>query len=309
MTGRLVALLDDQTQYSTGIWHRGSGSMKDVFSLNWRKPGGGEVQAVMKPVETRYLGELQRDARAACHERMTGMVPEQYGLHENVEVCTQHPGMLGRRQPDYTGSLQPEADHGDDVTVAFHKLLDDGQDRGRLVAPLDDQTQYSTGIWHRSSGSMKDVFSLNWRKPGGGEVRAVMKLVETRYLGELQRDARAACRERMTGMVPEQYGLHENVEVCTQHPGMLGMRQPGYTGSLQSEADHGDDVTVAFHKLLDDGQDCVRRALDLWRGAVEFIMEWQFREGGRREAWRYHFLLDVHPKNMCALAWISDIYL
>ena len=178
---------------------------------------------------------------------------------------------------------------------------------GRLVALLDDQTQYNMVIWYCSRGTTQDVFSLNWRKLGGGEVQVVMKLVEMRYLGEPRREVRAACHVRMTDMVPERYGLYENVEASIQHPGMLGRRQPGYTASLRLEALHGDDVAVAFQ--LEDMQDCVRRALDLWRGAVEFIMEWQFREGARREARRYYYFLDVNPKNKCALAWISDIYL
>ena len=180
---------------------------------------------------------------------------------------------------------------------------------GRLVALSDDETQYSMVIWYRGKGATKDVFSLTWRKPGGGEVQAVMKVVETRCLGQLQSDVRAACHERMTGMVPEQYGLYDNVEVSIQYPGMLVRRQPGYTVSLQLEADHGDDVAVAIQKLLlEDGQDCIRRALHLWRGAVEFIMEWQFREGGGRESRRYYYLLDVHPKNICALACVSDTF-
>ena len=76
MTGVLVALAGDGSQYSMVIQYTGKGDMKDVFSLNWRKVGGGVVPAVMKVVNTLYHGHLENEVTAVRHERMTRMMPE-----------------------------------------------------------------------------------------------------------------------------------------------------------------------------------------------------------------------------------------
>ena len=177
---------------------------------------------------------------------------------------------------------------------------------GELVAFAGDGSQYSMAIQYTGRGSMKDVFSLKWRKVGGSVVPAVMKVMDNSCHGHLEEAVTAVRHERMTRMMPEQYGLYGDVEVYILHAGAIGRRQTGRTVSLQLEANHGDDMAVAFQKLLDQGPDHIPRALDLWLGAVEFVAEWQFREGGGRQGRRYHFLLDFHAKNMCNLAWVRS---
>ena len=185
--------------------------------------------------------------------------------------------------------------------------LKDFRMRGVLLA-LEGERHYSMPIRYSGRGACKDVYSLMWRKPEGGEeVRAVMKVMYTEHYGTLQGDVSAVCHKRMEGMVAEQYGLHEEVEVSILLPGGKGRQQLDYTVCVQIEADHGDDVGVAFQKALDQGS--YDSALDLWRGAVDFIMEWQFREGGGREGARHHFLKDWHARNICALASVTVIYL
>ena len=170
---------------------------------------------------------------------------------------------------------------------------------GVLLA-FQGEHHYSMSIRYSGRGNCKDVYSLMWRKPGGGEVSAVMKVMKTKDYGTLQCDVSAVRHERMEGMVAEQYGLYKEVEVSILLPGEKGRQQLGYTVCLQIEADHGDDAAVAFQKALDQGS--CDSALKLWRGAVEFVTEWQFREGGGKEGTRHHFLKDWHPKNICALA-------
>ena len=169
-----------------------------------------------------------------------------------------------------------------------------------LLLAFEGEHHYSMSIRYCGKGANKDVYSLMWRKPGGGDVQAVMKVMKTEHHDSLQCDVSAVCHERMQGMVAEQYGLYAGVEVSILYPGARGRQQLEYTVSIQFEADHGDDVAVAFQKALGRGWE--QSALDLWRGAVEFITEWQFREGAGKEGKCHYFLLDLHPKNICALA-------
>ena len=101
------------------ITYSGRGINKDVYSVSLTKPDGSVVQAAMKVMASVHYSELKRDVEQALDPLVEGMMPEQYGLYEDVPVYTVEGDKTQRRRLDHRVCVQLEAYCGEDVAVQF----------------------------------------------------------------------------------------------------------------------------------------------------------------------------------------------
>lgn len=159
-------------------------------------------------------------------------------------------------------------------------------------------------IRYSGRGQCKDVYSVILKKPDGSDVQAVMKVMASGDYSDLKRDVEQALDPLVEGMMPEQYGLYEDVPVYTVEGGKTQRRRLDHRVCVQLEAYCGEDVAVQFDNLLrGQGQDRIDKALDLWSGAIRFWLDWQLAEGGGKRE-KYNFLLDMHKRNICRLGFV-----
>ena len=159
-------------------------------------------------------------------------------------------------------------------------------------------------ITYSGRGINKDVYSVSLTKPDGSVVQAVMKVMASVHYSELKRDVEQALDPLVEGMMPEQYGLYQDVQVFMVEAEQTQRRRLDHQVCVQLEAYCGEDVAVQFDNLLrGQGQDRIDEALNLWSGAIRFWVKWQLSEDGRKRG-KHTFLLDLHPKNICRLAFV-----
>ena len=174
---------------------------------------------------------------------------------------------------------------------------------GILQVYLQGGTLYrNLAIRYTGKGCNKDVYSVTLKNPeDGSEVRAVMKVMASKWYEALEVDVKQALDPRVAGMMPQQFGLYKDVQVITIEAGQTRRRSVSFEVCVQLEADCGEDVALQFDSILrGEGHDRIGKALDLWNGAIKFWLEWQLTEGrGKQE--EHNFLMDMHNRNICRL--------